>query len=92
MIDYDVEGKGLWCGDDRREPPFMLLRCIVRGACGCWVACGMLLHNHEQGVSWHPCKAHRLEQPDNPQHRFLESLTADPQARPVEDVIAEMLA
>lgn len=94
MIEY-LHGKGLWGTDEKRdagELPFMVVRCIVRGSCACWVACGTLTHNQEQGVSWHPCPAHRMTEPDNPQQRFLQSLTDDPQARPVEEVIEEMLA
>lgn len=94
MIEY-LEGKGLWGTDEAKaegQLPFMVVRCIVRGSCDCWVACGLLTHNREQGVSWHPCDAHRMSQPGNPQDRFLRSLHEDPQARPVEEVIEEMLA
>jgi hypothetical protein len=94
VIDYDVKGKGLWGEEGDREAgklPFMALRCVVRGECGCWVACGTLFHNGEQGVAWHPCERHEVAQPDNPQVKFLDSLYDDPQARPVEDVIEEFL-
>jgi hypothetical protein len=90
VIDYSVGGKGLWEDEEARaagEKPFMIVRCIVRGACGCWVTCGRLMHNFEQGVSWHPCEAHKVEVPGNPQVRFMESLTANPMPVPVEEVI-----
>lgn len=93
MIEY-VQGKGLWTNAEQQAKgalPFMIIRCIVTGECGCRVCCGLLSHNHEQGISWYPCGTH-LDQEDGPHERFRRSLTEDPQARPVEVVIEEFLA
>ena len=89
MINETLYGQMLE-GKDGYPPLRILTR--VEGECGCHVYCGTRMDLLELAIVWFPCDAHMGEDPAGPQQRFRRSLEADPQARPVWDVVDEMLA